>query len=436
MPQKLLQVVSLQVLHSAGQQTFRIRMRHFLQKCMEGYALISRDVQAFVNAGGAELLEDSASLRAWMWSVGCLDRAERTGGSSIPLDAIDHLRVDASYRHRVGELLFWQLLGIVAGQALRNRRSFHFAVPHPPPERLQLDGVGRLTLAVERVHGQYVIRVEGNACAIATEGPAFCVKFDTTSAVASQNFTFTPAHRIAPGTCLSFDNDTLSRQFFQPLPLLVGKAGNAQFGEQLRRCWSAVEASGIDGLSQVLGLCDSLIGLVSLSECIGSGSREEALGLVFLPAGTADVNLAECLVHESLHQLLFRIEESADVFVPEISAPEHFYSPWRTDGRSLRMVLHGAFVFSGIASLHIHWHQQPQSTLTGSLDTAFRRMEESAMALETVHRHGVLSAVGTKVVAAVEAEIVHARGLLDETQFPGVRDAIRQRQNEFSSLIG
>lgn len=435
MPQKLLQLVPPQVLHSAGQRTFRIRMRHFLQKCLEGDALVFADVQAFANDCGTELIEDSASLRAWMWNVGCLDRAMRAGGTSIPLDAVDHLRVDASYRNRVGELLFWQLLGIVAGQALRSRRSFRFAVPHPPPECIQLDGIGRLTFGVERALGQYVIRVEGHTCAIVVEGPAFCVNVDTSAEVASQDFAFSPSYRIASRTCLAFDNDTLCRQFFQPLPLLAGKTGNAQFGEQLRRCWSALEASEIDGLTEALGLCDSLIGLVSLSDCIGSGSREEALGLVFLPAGTDDVNLAECLVHESLHQFLFRIEESADIFAPESSEAEHFYSPWRTDGRSLRMVLHGAFVFSGIASLHINWCHQPQSTITGSLETAFRRVEESAMALETVHRHGVLSAVGKKVVAAVEAEITHARSFLDERLFAGIRGAVRQRHNEFSTFI-
>lgn len=435
MPQKLLQLVPPQVLHSAAQRTFRIRMRHFLQKCIEGSALVSADVQSFVNAGGTELLDDSASLRAWMWSVGCLDRALRAGGASVPLDAIDHLRVDASYRHRVGELLFWQLLGIAAGQALRARRSFRFAVPHPPPERLQLDGVGRLTIAVERAPGDYVIDVEGQAFSILSNSGAFCVKVGTSLAFATRDFFFTPSHRISPTTCLAFDNDTLSRQFFQPLPLLVGEAGNAQFGEQLRRCWNAVKAIDIDGLNEALGLCDSLIGLVSLSDCIGSGSRVEALGLVFLPAGTDDVNLAECLVHESLHQLLFRIEESADVFAPESSQAEHFYSPWRTDGRSLRMVLHGAFVFSGVASLHIHWYQKPQQTITGSLETAIRRLEESAMALDTVRRHGVLSAVGKKVVSAVEAEIAHAQSFFDEAQFESVRREVRQRHNEFSTFI-
>ena len=434
MPQKLLQLVSLPVLLSAGQRTLRIRMRHFLQKCLDGYAIPSTDVQTFIDTGGVDLLEDCASLRAWMWSVSCLDRSVRAGGVSIPLDAIDHLQVDASYGRRVGELLFWQLLGIIAGQALRAGRGFHFSVSYAPPQCLQLEGVGQLRFSTARKPGNYTIQVEGKMCAIASTQDAFCATIGIGSVTASRDFVFDPAHSITSRTRLAYDDNVLSRQFFQPLPLLAGSTANSQLGDQLRRCWSALTTSGIEGLSEVLALCDSLIGLVSLSDCIGSASREEALGLVFLPAGTDDLNLAECWVHEALHQFLFRIEESADVFALNNSA-ENFYSPWRTDGRPLRMVLHGAFVFSGIASLHIHWHHQRSENFPGSLETAFRRLEESAMALATVQRHGVLSAVGRKIIAAIEAEIAHARTLLDGAEFLGVRESIQQRQHEFPALV-
>jgi HEXXH motif-containing protein len=370
-----------------------------------------------------------------MWSVGRLDNALRMGGSSIPLDAIDHLTLDYSYGHRVSELLFWQLIGIFVGQALRAQRSFQFAVPHPPPKFLQLEGVGCVFFKVEHPLGEYIISVEGNEFSLCEKQSCTKVTIETTKAGNFHNFALTLEHRLSEQICIAFNNGTLNRQHFQMLPLLLGEKANMRFSDQLNRCLNSLEECRIDGLSGVLELCKSVIGLVSLSKTIGSASREEALGLVFLPAGTDDTNLAECFVHEALHQFLFRIEQSAEIFTQECSTVDHFYSPWRADGRPLRMILHGAFVFSGIASIHLHWIRQQGSILNGNLETAFQRVEESALAIGIVKRYGLLSATGEKIVAAVDAEIKHARNLIGDTDYPWIRDAIQKRRNEFPDFI-
>ncbi|PUE19304.1 HEXXH motif-containing putative peptide modification protein [Limnohabitans sp. WS1] len=432
MPEKLIQLVPPQVLHEASGKAFQLRLRHFFETYRNTDSLSPPELSDLLQSGVLEWLSDSATLRAWMWSISRLAFALRSGGVSIAVDTLDHLRVDKPHKSRVSELLYWQLLGIVVGQALHKGVSFSVSSQIPPPERIQLDKFGKLELLLDRPVGAYSLRCQDGVLIFSS--PGMSLKLDAPSSKRTQNYRFTPLHWVTPEVYLAYDNDALCRPFFQPLPMLVGNEENRRLEEQISRCWTALNTSDIDGVSHVLALCESIIGLVSLTESIGSASREEALGLVFLPAGTDDINVGECLLHEGLHQLLFRIEEAADLFTPDTSKGENFYSPWRTDGRPLRMVFHGAFVFSGIASMHLHLQQSMNPDLKGSLEEAFRRMEQSALAMETVRRHAQLTPVGMKVAAAIDAQIESVRGQLP-TNYESVREAIRKRPHDFPVLL-
>lgn len=296
MPERLLQLVPPHLLREASARAFGIRTSHFFDTCVGGGSLPDADVRNFVASGGPKLIEESSSARAWQWSVRKLDRALRSGGSAIPLDAMDHIELDSTRSGRLPELLFWQLLVLLASQALAGDRSFEWSVDYPPPKSLYLPGTGRLDLNDEPLPGRYRVSVDRGWFQLSSSAGGVVAALDAMAACGSPTSGFVPALRIGTNSCLAFDDHALRRQYFQPFPLLLGRRANLEFSRQIGRCWDALIAEGPPGLDAVLGLCDSLIGLCSLTESVGSGSREEALGLVFLPAGTDDENLAECLL--------------------------------------------------------------------------------------------------------------------------------------------
>lgn len=432
MPEKLLELVAPDVLKLAAENAARQRVAHFLSRHLESGALLDGQVRQLMDSGLLNALEDGPSLRAWMWSVGRLGQALRAGAASIPVDVLDHLRVDASHALRVQELLHWQLLGIVFGQAMCRGDALLIEVPLLAPERWVLDGIGVIELDVPPASSPCILQLTPQELLVRMPTTEFRVRADVRDS--SVHHRFDAFESVVAGCHLAYRHDSLCRPFFQPLPLLVGRLENQRFVAQLRRCWSALVSGGQPGVSDLLSWCRSVIGLVSLSESIGSASREEAMGLVFLPAGTDDMNLAECLLHEALHQYLFRVEEAAELFADAHSKTSDFYSPWRTDGRPLRMVLHGAFVFAGVAALHLRWIDQPNGSLKGSMQAAAQRVAESEFALRTVQNYASLTAVGQKVVRAVARQLEMCRQAIDPALLATFQLAAKRRAHEFPTL--
>jgi HEXXH motif-containing protein len=292
------------------------------------------------------------------------------------MEALSHLCLDEARGSRLAELLALQLVGILAGQASRNDWDFEFLGDFPAPSRIDFDGRGSLTAPGQDQTRRVEVKAYNGALSVETN----LWRCELPNAPVGGHFE--NALQVVDGTSLGYVYASLCRPEFQPFPQLQGSAGNQAWVAQLRQSWKALELSGIPNVKDHLSWCKSLIGLVSMTGAIGSASREEALGLIYLPAGASDTDLAECLLHESLHQVLFRLEEAVSLFDAESPAAPTYYSPWRTDGRPLRMVLHGAFVFAGVARLHRLWSEQPGADFAGSRETACRRAVESQQALE------------------------------------------------------
>jgi hypothetical protein len=64
----------------------------------------------------------------------------------------------------------------------------------------------------------------------------------------------------------------------------------------------------------------------------------------------SDLRVAESILHESMHLMLTLIENQYDLIVS--GSQETFYSPWRDEQRSIRGVLHAAFVFRAIKDFY------------------------------------------------------------------------------------
>jgi hypothetical protein len=106
-------------------------------------------------------------------------------------------------------------------------------------------------------------------------------------------------------------------------------------------------------LSEINLLVENILVVHSQNNSHGSMSPKNIMGTVYLP-NVEDITLvAECLIHEGLHQYLYRIEHCSPLFNDADGINEIYYSPWKDEPRPLIMVLHGAFVFTGVIMYYI-----------------------------------------------------------------------------------
>lgn len=103
-----------------------------------------------------------------------------------------------------------------------------------------------------------------------------------------------------------------------------------------------------DILPEINKLIKYILVLYSNDSAHGSMSPQNLTGTVLLPDTKDHTLIAECLVHEALHQYLYRLEHLSPLFVGDNGLKEIYYSPWKEEPRPLIMVLHGAFVFAGV----------------------------------------------------------------------------------------
>lgn len=424
----------------AHARVFAIRCKQlFGETCFD--ETLSAVVKALRQQEAFSALEDTPALRTWMWSIKKLKSANQGRGDAVPMEALGHLTLDAPLGDRVIELLALQLVGIVAGQALKGGTTFSFRSEIAAPLEMYLDGVGLLKLGNSAGGSPFVVDVSESTLAVGVSNRVWV--FDTRIAERQGELSFIPSVKATtlkgPLAELAHMNSSLSRPEFQPFPQMLGLQANMAWHKDISACCAHLDETELPNMQYILAQCKAIIGLVSMTEAIGSGSREEALGLVYLPAGAALLDLAECLLHECLHQLLFRLEEAAPLFDSSSDRAERYFSPWRTDARPLRMVLHGAFVFSGVATLQMLWFCHPPSDprLMGDQVTAYRRLHESLTAVNTVKRHAILTTVGRKVVNAIEAQLRYVEGRLTPSAeaSASVHSEIKAKRDAFPSYI-
>lgn len=107
-----------------------------------------------------------------------------------------------------------------------------------------------------------------------------------------------------------------------------------------------------------------------------SGSHSSLPGIIFVSSSLDDIRVvAEMLLHEALHSKLFLLQKWDDLFLTSNDIAwlgQRLYSPWRQCMRPVQGLLHGAFVFCGIADF---W----RSLSTSSTDLPARRAATAAM---------------------------------------------------------
>jgi HEXXH motif-containing protein len=344
----------------------------------------------------ADSARDTTACREWCQTVfevgGFCNGTEPVPNASFTC----HFDIDRPDAGRIAELLLWQLCGALSKPGTRM-----LAPPLQIPTQISLGGLGVLNLTPTSPHMRSteidwsssvpIIRMEHGA-----SQPEQCWE----------------PHLHLSGSGLNavvpLSDRALSAARLQDFPIVRSPTFTPHWGRSLILAAEDISEYSTLASAAVARLVTHVLPLVCGDERIGSASRQEAFGLVFLPAAIdCPDQMAECLLHEAMHQYLFRLESCARLFDITSPSEELFYSPWRQDKRPLRMTLHGSFVFSAVADLYL-WAADVSRWPIGreaAQRRAYQRYREATIALSVVRRYGVMTELGSRVLGAIDAAL-------------------------------
>lgn len=108
------------------------------------------------------------------------------------------------------------------------------------------------------------------------------------------------------------------------------------------------------GFSEIFDYFNAILPFYTYKSYHNSSSPEELSGLILIPSTNEYFPngveiMAECILHEALHNTLYHLEESTRFYLDKTYLDEIYLSPWRREPRPIRMIIHGCFVFAPIA---------------------------------------------------------------------------------------
>lgn len=378
-----------------------VRLRGSLREAAARYEKMAdrRIDPAFIDAvlAACATSVDNPAVRAWSHTISQL-QGFGDGGDPVPhSSAVGHLEADSPRAARLLELLAWE----ISAEELSSKGAFTLTLPAAPPTTLAVGNRGSIVReSIWPTAGVWTLQRRAHAISLHREQQN----------CAADTVRFVPPlvlQGVGIDAVVALHQPSLTNRDFQDFPIVRSRAFGEEWGARVVTAAEAVARYSIPAGTVVRTLVRAVLPLVCGEQAIGSASRESALGLVFLPS-TGDIDqLAECVLHEAMHQLLFRIEECGGLFTNDTRGDEAFYSPWRTDPRPLRMTLHGAFVFTAVADLYL-CDLAPSLLGVDAAEChhrAYHRAEQVRVALDVVRRHATLTRFGEVVASAISLDL-------------------------------
>ncbi len=342
---------------------------------------------------------DSPGARAWTQSILSSAGFLRFEDAAPSHEGMGHIVLDHPSLSRLAEILSWQIIG----SCINEHRTITLSLPSPPPNLLAIGEWGAFRVPDERSsEGTWSLRIDGSE--VRLSGPHF-------EAVSSASDPHWKGNVVLQGPHLNVSvplhTPSLMNPAFQDFLMVRSTAYAHVWGERLLTASALLHNYSAKASGLVRALVKCAVPLMDGRDSIGSASREGALGLVFLPGDCAQDQLVECLLHEAMHQLLFRLEECGEIFEAGTTEEAIFYSPWRHDPRPLRMLLHGAFVFTCVADLYRSEKAAEGLRLSNEecARRSFYRASQSRLALDVLKTHARMTRLGKTIFAATEADL-------------------------------
>ena len=315
------------------------------------------------------LKKQNPALWVWFHTVRQLIKANQNQ-TSIPNWALIHyLDVDNNAPERIGELMDYKLVESLLTLAIDLDEPLDIQLSTAPPTRFHISFLGLIDLNDS----------SGSFRLIYDDRRKLEIQISKQTVFQAQNF---PHPQIDIGQTVSFSytchtsvgnvniptgNPMLHSPYLSDAPVITGNSVK-QIKNWCQKLHLSHQLLGnvIGDFKQIFQLTHAVLPAYSYLgqkgvEIISSSSPEEAIGLSYLPYISSVVSLAECWLHEAMHQYLYQLEFLSPLLTSDSPKTEEFYSPWRTDPRPLSGVLHGAFVFAEVASFYHILVKKPNS---------------------------------------------------------------------------
>lgn len=374
---------------------------------------------------------DNSAVRAWIETLYEL-QGYLMGETEVPNSCIiQHLQVDYGESSRIAELMAWQTAGLFMGEGSESI-SFSF----PPPRQLAIRNSGVLVLKNESSS------MSGNWKLDWSEGQVPTLHMDSIAEISTQySWQVHPNLHMAESAVIPYLDLSLTDPRFQDFPIVKNSIFTKNWIKHLNRAYQELAKYSDTAFDMSKKLISSILPLVCGENSIGSASRQEALGMIFLPAVlNQDDQLLECLLHEVMHQYLFRLEECGTLFDKNSPKEEVYFSPWRKDKRPLRMTLHGSFVFTAVADMYLKLALNNDGEMISpeqAQKRAYQRYLEARLALQVIKKYAVLSKFGQYVYKAIEIDLQSISkqiSLSEEDKFP-IGLALEQHSRKYANYL-
>lgn len=339
---------------------------------------VYRRAESMLRALAEGSVASEPRVHLWCATARALLTADASGTDPEPA-LVGHLNIDALSRERLFELHVLQGAEALAATLSRARRALTIDVPVRPGERFVAGSLGTFNLKRD-VH----VRLEAFGKSLLLPG-AFEAEVAKPPTVAGIEI---PVH-----------DDALCSAWLAIAPVVRSADGVSPFLNALEAALERLETWDSTLRRGCTALVSAVLATHSSGTSFSSSTNESALGLVHLPGITDVDDLADCLVHEAMHTKLYHLESLQPLFAPGSSTAAHFYSPWRSDPRPLRMVLHGAYVFTAVAE---YWEFRHRVTdcLAAALNVR-RRSAQVLQAVSTLQEHGRFTPIGKRLLDAI-----------------------------------
>jgi len=346
-------------------------------------------------------IDDNPRIRFWLT---CTKEFIKSLNSDIDPSpsSISCLFVDSLDPDRVIELHLFELLGIWIDFMINKNEPFRFSLKIKMPENLKLGSLGKINLSD---HSKEIlvwnISFNGNDTLEFSTSDTDTIKVETQlkHSLNPENFRdFSIVTDHSKGVFeIPVHDNALCEPYYANGAIIRSKSACERWCQEvLIPAMNILDEIDEGIVSESLSLVTIILPLHSGSIGFGSASSEDILGLIYLPGVDTKYDIAECFLHEALHQKLFRIESAVNLFEDHSPMEEEYYSPWRIDPRPLRMLLHGSFVFTAVAEMWAMFANNPDYDHSNG-DPAFLtllRAQQSIKAIDIIRKYGNLNQLG------------------------------------------
>ncbi|GHJ53001.1 HEXXH motif domain-containing protein [Nonomuraea sp. TT08I-71] len=291
--------------------------------------LLDSGIEALAAAPAAEYATLVGHPQTGLWAARCLARLQRTADHTIPLSA-DLGRVSA----------------LAAAAAIRAGHSFELTVPlwrghvYLPTlglARIKTD-LGAAQALIRGIQGRVEI-VVGRATVslpsdLRRDGPAWSAVRRLTATAGSRYFEV-EIEDLDPG------RDGLGKA-------LAPRLAPGQFNKwqhTFQQAWALLSADHPDQAESLAAGMVSVVPVKTSPRSNGSVTAQHGFGSAAMSLPRDAVTMADTLIHEFQHSKLYAVMDLVPLYE---TAPDLYYSPWRTDPRPLSGLLQGAYAYIGV----------------------------------------------------------------------------------------